>query len=279
MGMSQPNQQPDCETLRALIPAYCLGATDPEETALVERLLPLCPEAAAELDEYMAMTQAMLYTAPPAVPPAHLHDRIMAAAAPSAPRLVSRAVTQPSAQPSTSASLPTAAPRPRVGRVNRLIAGLAVAAAALLIISNVYWVNQVNSLNRQQQELVALMSDQENALASLGSGQAERVELVSTSGDQGGVLATVLWSPQSDTALLYTDTLPALASDQSYQLWLIGDAQPISAGVFHIGNDGKGTLIFHTDEPMTDFAAVAISTEPAGGSPAPTSDPIALAQI
>ena len=94
-------------------------------------------------------------------------------------------------------------------RFNRITAGLAAVAAALLIISNIYWVNQVNTLNRQQQDMVALLSDQQNALASLGTGRANRTELVSTSGAQGGALATVLWNPQSGTALLYTDTLPA----------------------------------------------------------------------
>lgn len=268
--LSQQPQQPDCETLRALIPAYSLGATDPDETALVERLLPLCPEVAAELDEFQALSQAMLYATPAAQPPAHLHDRLMAAAgAPVQP-------TAPAVPPVTPAK-PT--PSLRVLRFNRVTAALAAVAAALLIISNIYWINQVNTLNRQQQDMVALLSDQQDALASLGSGRAERLELVSTSGGQNGVLATVLWSPQSDTALLFTDTLPALPADRAYQLWLIRGSEPISAGVFQLNEHGVGSLIIHMDEPLTDFAAVAISAEPAGGSPAPTTDPLALATL
>ncbi|MCC6802721.1 MAG: anti-sigma factor, partial [Anaerolineae bacterium] len=198
--MSQQPQQPDCETLRALIPVYSLGATDPDETALVERLLPLCPEVAAELDEFQALSQAMLYAAPVSQPPAHLHDRLLAAAgAPAQP-----AASVPAAVPAK----PT--PSLRVLRFNRITAGIAAVAAALLVISNIYWINQVSTLNRQQQDMIALLGDQQDALASLGSGRAERLELVSTSGDQNGVLATVLWNPQSDTALLYSDTLPAL---------------------------------------------------------------------
>lgn len=268
--MSQQPQQPDCETLRALIPAYSLGATDPDETALVERLLPLCPEVAAELEAFQALSQAMLYAAPPAQPPAHLHDRLMAAAG---------APVQPptAAAPAVMAAKPI--PTLRVLRFNRIIAGVAAVAAALLIISNIYWVNQVNTLSREQQDMIALLSDQQDALASLGSGRAERLELVSTSGDQNGVLATVLWSPQSETALLYSDTLPALPADRAYQLWLIRGSEPISAGVFQLNENGVGALIIHMDEPLTDFAAVAISAEPAGGSPAPTTDPLALATL
>jgi len=44
-----------CDEIRELLAAYSMGATDPEETALVERHLPDCPEAVAELAEYLAL--------------------------------------------------------------------------------------------------------------------------------------------------------------------------------------------------------------------------------
>ena len=197
----QVHNQSDCDTLRALIPAYSVGATDPEETALVERLLPLCPEVAAELDDYLGLAQAMLYTPTAVKPPAHLHDQLMTAvrASPAQP------LAPPSATPlgaPTPALMPkpVSAPRPRVLSFNRIVAGAAAVAAALLIVSNVYWLNQVNSLRQQQQDMVALLRDQQNALASLGTGRAQHVELVSTSEGSSDVLATVAWSPQSDTA-------------------------------------------------------------------------------
>ncbi len=177
------SQHADCETLKSLIPAYSVGATDADETALVERLLPDCPEAAAELDQYRALSQAMVYTAPTAQPPAYLHDKLMAA--------VRAEQTTTIARPAPVPPIPLAVPAPRVRRYNRVFIGI---AAALLLISNVYWITQVNSLQRQQQDLIALMRDQQNALASLGTGQAQRIELVSTSGSDDGVLATVLWS-------------------------------------------------------------------------------------
>ncbi len=50
-----------CDEIRELLAAYSMGATDPEETALVERHLPDCPDAIAELSEYLALNEAMLY--------------------------------------------------------------------------------------------------------------------------------------------------------------------------------------------------------------------------
>jgi len=283
--MSQPDRNlTDCETLEELIPAYSVGATDPEETALVERLLPLCPEAAMELDEYLAMNQAMLRSVPAAQPPAGLHDKLMAAVAstPAQSTAIRPTPTLSNVKPPTAQTTAPITPvaRPRGLRTNRWIAGLAVAAAALLIISNVYWVSQVNDLRQQQQTFTALLRNQEDALASLGTGRANRVQLVSTDTQaQNNVLATVLWTPQSPTALIYSDNLPNLAPDKAYQLWLIKGTQPVSAGVFQLDSQGVGVLIFNSDQPMTDFNAVAISTEPAGGSKQPTTTPIAAAQL
>ncbi|HVU10356.1 MAG TPA: anti-sigma factor [Phototrophicaceae bacterium] len=267
----------DCETLRALIPAYSVGATDPDETALVERLLPDCPEVAAELEAYQAMAQALMYTVPRSQPPAALHDKLMAAArASSSPSMTVRPA-QPAPAIPAPVPQPTLVSRPRP--VNRIILAAALIAAALLVISNVYWVTQVSNLNSQQQTMTALLRNQEDALTSLGTGKANRVQLVSTSGTSGGVLATVLWTPQSPTALIYTDTLPQLSAGKTYQLWFIQDSKPVSAGIFSLDQLGVGVLVFNLDHPMSDYSAVAISTEPAGGSSQPTSTPIAAAQL
>lgn len=263
----EPNRT-DCETLAELLPAYSVGATDPEETALVERLLPLCPEVAAELDDYAALVRAMHYTAPTAQPSAALHDKLMAAVR-----------AEPPAAP-VPRPLSKVAPRPQIYGVNRALVGLVGIAAALLVVSNIYWSNQINLLRRQQADTLALLARQQDALASLGTQQAHRVELVSTAGDNpNAVLATVLWSEQTPTALLLTDQLPELSSDRAYQLWVIQGEQPIGIGVFNVDEQGVGVLVFNSETPMTEFSAVAITEEPAGGSDQPTTTPLAAAQI
>jgi anti-sigma-K factor RskA len=263
-----------------------MGATDAEESALVERLLPLCPEMAAELDEYMALAQAMHYAVPSAQPPAGLHDKLMAAvragkAAPSDDTPVRMPAPAP-VRPPAPAPAPVKAveARPRVLSFNRVLAAAAGIAAALLIISNLYWVSQVNGLRQQQADTVALMRSQQDALASLGTRGAERVELVSTDTTSGNrVLATVLWSEATPTALLFSDELPPLAPDRAYQLWVIQGEQPIGIGVFTVDEQGVGVLVFNSDTPMTEFNAVAITEEPAGGSEQPTTSPVAVAQV
>src|SRR5258705_8525299 len=77
-NLSMSSSDPDCESLQALLPAYSIGATDEAETRLVESLLPLCPDIAAELPEYLALSGAILETITPVMPPAALHDKLMA---------------------------------------------------------------------------------------------------------------------------------------------------------------------------------------------------------
>lgn len=276
--------QTDCETLAELLPAYSIGATDAEETALVEKLLEVCPEAAAELESYDSLAQAMNYTAPRIQPPAGLHDKLMAAAAASSAKPAARAVPPAAvtsvSTPSIPAPVRAEAPRPRILSLNRYLAGAAAVAAALLIISNLYWVNQVGSLQQQQRDTIALMRSQQDALVSLGTGSSDRVQLVSTSeGQADTVLATMLWSAQTSTALLISENLPALNPDRSYQLWGIQGETPVSVGVFQVDEQGVGVLVFNAQQPLSDYDLVAITDEPAGGSEQPTTTPLAAAQV
>lgn len=76
----QSDASSDCERLRALLPAYCLGVTDLMETQWVQLQLKHCPEVEAELEQYQAMMETMLHSALPLDPPKSLLGKIMAAA-------------------------------------------------------------------------------------------------------------------------------------------------------------------------------------------------------
>ena len=75
--MSAPNDPSrptgsDCERVLALIPAYSIGATDPDDEAFVKSKLAECPEAASELAGYMKLAESMYYSAPPTPVPSSL---------------------------------------------------------------------------------------------------------------------------------------------------------------------------------------------------------------
>ena len=86
--------------------------------------------------------------------------------------------------------------------------------------------------------------------------------------------ATVHWSETVGEVVFVSDGLPTIGADQSYELWFVRDAGAISAGVFEAGDDGDATALLAG--PMSPGDVIAVTVEPAGGSPsgAPTSDPI-----
>ena len=72
--------------------------------------------------------------------------------------------------------------------------------------------------------------------------------------------------------------LPALASNKTFELWVIPtQGNPIPAGTFR-GN-ADATAIFVRPGPVTNAAAVAVTVEPEGGSPQPTTKPFIVTKL
>jgi len=93
-------------------------------------------------------------------------------------------------------------------------------------------------------------------------------------GVTGGGNVTVQYSRRHQLAIVRLDGVAPPASGRVYQLWVIADA-PLSAGTV---TDAELT----TPRVVTGIGAavaVAVSLEPAGGSPAPTAAPVAVAEL
>ncbi|GAA3646716.1 anti-sigma factor [Microbacterium marinilacus] len=105
----------------------------------------------------------------------------------------------------------------------------------------------------------------------------ERIESASDAQAADGALpsgstATLHWSAEAGEAVLVFDGLPALASDQAYELWVVNDTGAVSAGVI----DGGGDVVALVDGSVSAGDVVALTVEAAGGSPTgqPTTDPL-----
>ena len=59
------------------IPAFALGALEPEEALLVKEHLAHCPDCRAEVAAYQAVVGLLCYAIPLQEPPAHLRERIL----------------------------------------------------------------------------------------------------------------------------------------------------------------------------------------------------------
>ena len=87
---------------------------------------------------------------------------------------------------------------------------------------------------------------------------------------EGAGNAILLASRAEDMAVISMDGLPEPAEGRAYQLWLMGDHDPIPAGTMESGQ--VGTAPSAKIKGISDSAQIGLTEEPAGGSPAPTGE-------
>jgi anti-sigma-K factor RskA len=260
-----PRPNRNCDTLRELLPAYAMGITDPDETALVEQLLGECPDEAAELAHYRSMAAALPMSVEQKAPPAALHDMLMARVAVETPA-PAPALPRPQ-RPQQPLRLPTGTTR-----------WLWAAAAALLLVfvgGIVFMSMQLSDVREERNALADQLESSRELLSLLGGGDAVSFDLVATdSSPERNAAGTVLCNPNRSVGLVHTANLPALPADMVYQVWLIRDGERISAGVFNVSADGTGALLVTAPEVFANYQWLGITAEPAPGSEGPTSDPL-----
>lgn len=278
----------DCERLRELLPAYSVGALNADEARQVEQLLPNCPELHADARAYARLARALHYAPTSTTPAPELRERLLKEAALAAAFLhqsqATTALPPGRALPDRKPPLPDGRAAPKRRWLTPALVGL----AALLIVTNLYWYMQVSMLQfdidveaTARAELVGqvvMLQREQAALMLVSSPDARSVNLMSADG--ATAYARVSWLPDSGQAVMRSAALPLLERDQTYQLWLVpADGVPVSAGVFDVNGAGSATLIFDMIVPMDSLSALGISVEPQGGSPAPTSDPLAVGLV
>lgn len=135
----------------------------------------------------------------------------------------------------------------------------AALAAALLVVA---------LPGRRQPEGAARM---ERALAIL-SDPATRDAAFGPPATRGRVFA----SPGKGVVFIASG-LPAIEAHRTFELWVIPAAgKPIPAGTFQ---GEAGAAVYVSNAPAAGAAAVAVTVEPEGGSPQPTSAPFIVAKL
>lgn len=138
----------------------------------------------------------------------------------------------------------------------------ALAASVALILGISVGVAVLTAQLRQPASVMAL-----EQIESSEDAQTASVELDS------GATATAHWSPSIGEAVLVTEGLESLGDDSTYQLWLVRGEDALPVGLFEAD---AGTTTALLDGAMHDGDVIAVTVEPAGGSPTgqPTTDPI-----
>lgn len=222
--------------LHDLADAYAVDALSPDERAAFEAHLGGCADCAATVAEHRE-TAARLGGLTATTPPAGLRDSIMDEIA-STPQL------PPVAQP---ASLDVARDRRR----RRMTIGLG-AAAAVVAVAIVGIVVQTGGSS----EIDTVLSAPDIVITTLESESGDELDIA--------------WSAARDEAAVIGDGFDPLPEGRTYQLWFLLDEGVSSGGIFRPDDDGEIATVLDVDDLTATGWAVTI--EPPGGSPQPTSD-------
>jgi anti-sigma-K factor RskA len=136
---------------------------------------------------------------------------------------------------------------------------LQVAAAALLIVA----VALGALLTQRQHQL----DDQRQLVAEITSVLNDPNRLVTTAGLSSGGSSTAIVS--NGKAVFLAGDLPPVASDRTYQLWVISPGHTTSAGLLGRGHSAQALV-----PAVRPGDSLAVTVEPAGGSPQPTTAPL-----
>ena len=134
-----------------------------------------------------------------------------------------------------------------------LMPALTMAACVLIAASMAYYVVDVRRDNERQQQVVALVN-RDLGIALEG---------------EGNVTARVV--PNGIASQFAVMGLPEAPEGRTYQLWLMDNGSPVSAGVFEVED---GVALIDVAQPVEDYQGAAVTIERAGGVDAPTTEPI-----
>lgn len=238
--------------MHELLGAYALDAVDVDERAAFEAHLATCSACAQELDELRAMLADLAESTAVAPPPA-LRARVLQGVTPSG--------TEGSPAPVPPGAPPPALPdnvralRPAPGPSRRLLLAAAAAAVVAGGGGTAWW--------RARSTTPSTPADR-----VLAAADAVRV----SAPVRGGGTATVTRSASLRRAVLQVSGAPALASGRTYQAWYAVPAGFAAAGLVPQGE--AVTVLLEGDATLA--SGVGLTDEPAGGSPQPTTEPLAL---
>ncbi len=239
----------DRDTLIDLIPAYALGALDADECDAVEALLRADAETQTLLAEYEAVAVHVALLAPPQAPPAHLAADLRA-------RLAADRAARP------------AGPRGARGSARRRgwSMGMLAAAAAILVLA----IAGALLLNRDEAPEATLMPPATLYRQILGQEGASRFAVVPDEGNET-LIGELVVAARGDRAVLCMTHLPALSTDQVFQLWMIDqEGARTSGGVFTADPAGESVFLHVPfSAPVSAYQGLGVSIEPPGGSPYP----------
>lgn len=259
-----------------LVGAYVLGALEPDEVRSFEAAMASDAGLAAEVEEARASLLGLAEALPDTEPPPELRTRVLEQARVTPQGASGAAPVGPDAVPDISGGREASGRDGGLRVVPWVLLAASLAGLFFLGRERTALQGEAARLTAQLDSMRSVVAESEVALASLDSLRlavsGPNVQFASLSGDADPTLRLV-WNRDRNVLLVAAANLPALGTDRTFQLWGIrGSDAPVSLGTFETEDDGS-IVVALTAAQAGDFEVSAVTEEPAGGSPQPTSTP------
>jgi Anti-sigma-K factor rskA len=224
------------DALRDLLAPVALGAAEPQEVARVEAHAAECAVCREELASLRGAAEVLAVAVPQRDPPPDLRRNLMATVR-----------AEAADRRAAAAAPPEPAPPARRGLGARLraagsslrpwpVVAVVAAVAALLLGWNI-------------------------VLQASDDAGTEEVAALAVSGtaDAPGIAGRVVYVPGEDTAVVRLTNLPPLGPGDAYQLWVLRDGMPRSAGLFEETGPAQAVRVA---EGLGGADALAVTAQP-----------------
>jgi anti-sigma-K factor RskA len=264
------------DQFRELIEGYALGALDANERAALEAHLATgCAECAKALAEARLVVSQLAYLAPPAEPSDMLRAKIL------------RSVRADAAAAGTASG--SGGTGSMEAKSSRSIPFWLWAGVAALLLLSVYSTWDARKMQqevadmqareaaelKERQQLQQDLTVAKHEAWILTDPNSKKINIMPS--DKSMPVVEAMWHPKMGIYVM-AQQMPMPKGNKVLQLWLIPKtpgAKPMPSHVFWPDANGKiGEMVADPPEAMADTKALAITEEPAGGSPQPTSTPI-----
>ncbi|MFE2182292.1 anti-sigma factor domain-containing protein [Streptomyces sp. NPDC059455] len=247
--------------LHTLTGAYAVNALSGRELSEFERHLAICDACRQEVGE-LRETAAKLAVATSLTPPPTMKDDVL--------RRIATVRQEPPRVAAREARESHAGPRRRTGRRAMNFALAACVAAAALCGGAAVWqyrqASDARDTARRSEQRVAQAEEMTQVLAA--------PDAHSRSGRMtDGSTGTVVVSRGLNKAVFLASGLPEPPAGRIYQLWFSDGGTMRPAGL--MDSSGRNTAAVMSGA-VGKASAMGVTVEPAGGSKAPTSDPLVL---
>jgi anti-sigma-K factor RskA len=265
------------DQFRELIEAYALGALDVNERAALEAHLATgCAECAKTLEEARLVVTQLAYLAPLAEPSEMLRARVLRSVRADA------AASGGSGGGGGSQSMQAGAQRSSIplwlwaGIAALLLFSLYSSWEARKMQQDVADMNQHAAAEfKERKQLEHELTVAKHEALILTDPNSKKIEIMPSDKDMPKIEA--MWHAQMGIYVT-AQKMPMPKNNKVLQLWLIpkkAGAKPMPSHVFWPDANGKiGEMVANPPDDMSDTKALAVTEEPAGGSPQPTSTPL-----